>query len=144
MMGIVIMRSKSTSKSEPSCATRSKHTMLHDRRADRRARAQQSLVTRRAQQPIAHLHDGRMTRTRVWVTAPHLARVHHLAEAVAVLGRLAAALAEVGHHRVRGVAAEATGALRPRLQQPLRVEGREERSAVVQVAPLDVVLARWR
>ena len=72
----------------------------------------------------------------------HLAEL--LPEAVAVLRGLAATLPQVGHHRMRRVAAERHGALGPRAEQPLRVERREEGRAVVQVAPLDDVLVRVR
>ena len=65
-----------------------------------------------------------------------------LGESVAVLGRLAASLAQVGHHWVRGVAADRDAVLGPRGPQPLWVERVQEGRAVVQVAALDVHLGR--
>ncbi|EJK64910.1 hypothetical protein THAOC_14301, partial [Thalassiosira oceanica] len=75
----------------------------------------------------------------------HVPRVGHLRqlldEAVPVLGRLAPPLSQVGHHGVRGVAAQGHGPLGPGAEEPLGVERRQQRRAVVQVPPLDVVLA---
>ena len=66
-------------------------------------------------------------RERVWRGALHRAEL--LPQAVAVLGRLAAALPQVGHHGVRSVAAERHGASSPGAEQSLRVERSEPRSA---------------
>ena len=75
------------------------------------------------------LDDGRADDALPRVRAERgrrVARVLHgrelLREAVAVLGRLAAALAQVGHHRVRGVVADARAAARPRRPPAPEVE----------------------
>ena len=127
-------------------AERRKQSRGEQSRAEQRRR-----VEERREERGGHLDDGGADDPHARVLAEgadHLRGVRHhpqlLAQAVAVLGRLAAALAEVGHHGVRGVAAEGDGTLCPRAPEPLRVDSGEERRAIVQVAPLDVALGAVR
>ncbi|KAL7540003.1 hypothetical protein ACHAWF_006580 [Thalassiosira exigua] len=93
------------------------------------------------------LDDGRADHADAGILSQgpgHVAGVCHLSqlldEAVSVLGGLASALSQVGHHGMRRVSAQRHRPLRPRAPQPPRIQRRQQRRAVVQIPSLDVLL----